>query len=630
MIETMYHLTLWCPRSKAADLLDFLLADGSVQIQSDQDDARLDEQSADLVASHQKLRSILAALGDDAASDGSTVELLLHQFEKMPERTRQTLCGNLDSIGETIEALHARLAFLKEERENLVQSLAVAGRPHIPDRADRVRSLWWVSFESYPLCRARLNEAVSGLLERADDAVAYSRHDCPRSDLLLVEIALPREMDEMGRSVLRSAGARQWLPPGKFEKLNYGPASEAMEMEIRRLEAAASETSAELTALGRKWGPKLAALSFLTERNLAVRRALLRCRAAGTAVNLEGWLPESRLKAFCQSIREKFGDSVALTLRQPTKEEMPSVPTALRQSPPVRPFALFLQLVRPPGYGSTDPTAAISLFFPFFAGCIVGDIGYSAVMLLLLWVLCRCQKSPIFKDLRFILSAVAVWGIIWGVAFGECFGDMGHRLFGLEPLWVERGHAVMPVLFASLVMGLGHVLLGLGYGVFQSLRGGHRHHAAEKAGLIVVILSVLICLAPAGRLLPKSAVYWGLGGCGAGFLLLTAGGGIGGIVESFSAFGNILSYVRIGAIGLSSAILAVTASKFLDTFGLTAVGILAALAIHTLNFVMAFAESGLHAARLHYVEFMGKFYDSSGKQFTPFTDRRFHSWKKVS
>ena len=132
------------------------------------------------------------------------------------------------------------------------------------------------------------------------------------------------------------------------------------------------------------------------------------------------------------------------------------------------------------------------------------------------------------------------------------------------------------------------------------------------------------------KMLPPQAFPAGLALLVVGLILLMAGGGIGGLVESMSSFGHILSYVRIGAIGLSSAILAVAASKFVDVLGLSALGLFMALAIHLLNFVLAFAESSLHSARLHYVEFMGNFYVDKGIPYRPFTYRRNLPWKKDS
>jgi V/A-type H+-transporting ATPase subunit I len=105
-------------------------------------------------------------------------------------------------------------------------------------------------------------------------------------------------------------------------------------------------------------------------------------------------------------------------------------------------------------------------------------------------------------------------------------------------------------------------------------------------------------------------------------IFLIWGGGIGGIIESLGTIGNIVSYVRIAAIGLSSAILAMVASTFVDTIKVPLVGLFMAFAIHLLNFVLAIGGSALHAARLHYVEFMGKFYEDGTLEYKPFAKRR--------
>jgi V/A-type H+-transporting ATPase subunit I len=165
-------------------------------------------------------------------------------------------------------------------------------------------------------------------------------------------------------------------------------------------------------------------------------------------------------------------------------------------------------------------------------------------------------------------------------------------------------------------------------GFLRGLSSRHKKHALEKLGEILVILALLTVLTVVRGFLPSGAFPAGMALLVVGLILLCAGGGIGGLIESMSSFGHILSYVRIGAIGLSSAILAVAASKFVDVLGVSVLGIFIAFAIHLLNFVLAFAESGLHAARLHYVEFMGNFYEADGTAYNPFRYRRNLPWKR--
>ena len=188
----------------------------------------------------------------------------------------------------------------------------------------------------------------------------------------------------------------------------------------------------------------------------------------------------------------------------------------------------------------------------------------------------------------------------------------------------------MPVLGFTIALGAAHVFFGLLIGVYQGVKNRHRHQWMEKAGNLAVLLSLVVALVVMKQESPGSFFSLPVSLLVVGLVLLIGGGGIGGIIETLGSIGNIISYVRIAAIGLSSAILALVASKFMDVFGLSVFGSFLALMIHLLNFVLAIGGSGLHSARQHYVEFFGKFYSGSGKEYKPFKRRSGSSWKKHS
>jgi V/A-type H+-transporting ATPase subunit I len=171
----------------------------------------------------------------------------------------------------------------------------------------------------------------------------------------------------------------------------------------------------------------------------------------------------------------------------------------------------------------------------------------------------------------------------------------------------------------TLGLGVFHVVLGLLLGLVQGIRNRQRHVWIEKLGNLVVLAGLIGAMVAVKGWLPDKVFTLSVTMLVVGIVLLLAGGGIGGLVESIGAVGNILSYVRIAAIGLSSAILAMVATQFVDVFGVTMLGILLAL-----------AGSGLHSARLQYVEFFGKFYSGGGNDYKPFARRRLRSWKKQS
>lgn len=340
-----------------------------------------------------------------------------------------------------------------------------------------------------------------------------------------------------------------------------------------------------------------------------------------------GWIPRDALHETARRMEERFGVDVLIQWRLPGEDEWKDVPTALKNAPLASPFELFLRLLRLPTYDGVDPTPMVALFFPFFSGCMIGDVGYGGLFLLLaLWL--KGRKTPVLRDVSAILTHVALWSMLWGLAWGEFFGDVGHRLFHMEPLLVERTQGILPVMIFTVSLGLFHVLLGLFIGLCQGIRHRHRHLWMEKAGNMLFLVGLIVVILFLKHRLPKELFTVPISLLVVGMALLVGGGGIGGIVEAFGSIGNVISYVRIAAIGLSSAILAMVASKFTDVLGLSVLGLLLALVIHLLNLVIAIGGSSLHSARLHYVEFFGRFYSAGGKNYTPFRKRSGLTWKK--
>jgi V/A-type H+-transporting ATPase subunit I len=94
-----------------------------------------------------------------------------------------------------------------------------------------------------------------------------------------------------------------------------------------------------------------------------------------------------------------------------------------------------------------------------------------------------------------------------------------------------------------------------------------------------------------------------------------------GPIEFISLIGNILSYLRIAAIGLASVYLAKVANDVAGAFGSLVVGLIIAVVIHSLNLVMGAFSPTIHSLRLHFVEFFSKFYEGGGNAYQPFRSR---------
>jgi len=282
------------------------------------------------------------------------------------------------------------------------------------------------------------------------------------------------------------------------------------------------------------------------------------------------------------------------------------------------PFEVFSRLLPLPKYTSYDPTPFIGLFFPVLFGMILGDIGYGLILLALaVFLTWRYPPRRLVSDLGKILGVASIYTVLFGFLFGELFGDRGEHWFGLHPIWVDRAKALVPMIVFALTVGIVHVLLGMLFGFWADLRRHQRREALFK--LVMLAAIILLVLALVGWWQPQPWLSVGPLLATVGILLpvLVAAGGLLAPLELLKTLGNIISYVRIMAIGLCSVLLAVVANQLGGMTGDVLLGILVAGILHAFNLVLGVFSPTVHALRLHYVEFFSKFLDLGGRRFEP-------------
>ncbi|MBN2852152.1 MAG: V-type ATP synthase subunit I, partial [Clostridia bacterium] len=115
---------------------------------------------------------------------------------------------------------------------------------------------------------------------------------------------------------------------------------------------------------------------------------------------------------------------------------------------------------------------------------------------------------------------------------------------------------------------------------------------------------------------------------GALLLLLTQGrkkkgifakifGGLASFYDLINFMSDILSYSRLLALGLATAVIA-TIVNDMGRMGGLIVFIVVFIFGHAFNFALNALGAYVHSSRLQYIEFFGKFYEGGGKAFTPF------------
>ena len=356
----------------------------------------------------------------------------------------------------------------------------------------------------------------------------------------------------------------------------------------------------------------------------------------------------------------------------------PAPPVAYENGDVSKPFELMVDLVGRPKYGTVDPTFFIMMTFPFIYGLILGDFGYGLIILLLgMWLGSKpFAVDPVAKNGITILKWMGVWCIIWGLIFAEGFGfvwdnttshktipilvplyewtyDHIHFPKFMETLLSLKLHVpfhradskvISNYVLISIYLGVGHLLFGFILGFINAFNA-HGIGAAffEKGSFILILIGGFLhsrqVVGYGGEMFAvtiwTTMVIVGVFSLIIGLAIYEkfgwAGGVIMGPIETFGLLANTLSYLRVMAVGVAG----VKIAEISITIGwdmmihpshpvMILVGLILFVLIQAFAIALGLLSPSIHAARLHFVEWMGKFHDGSGRLFTPLGGRTLH------
>lgn len=470
----------------------------------------------------------------------------------------------------------------------------------------------------------RLAETEASLRAEIGAAFALTARTLPGGDVAVL-LVLPREFATRLEARLSEARVPEVPLPTEYAGL---PLEQAIPRMMERLSAIPGELQAcdhERTELWRRHGGELRAAWAAMHDCLTRYAARERVGVTPHAFALEGWLPEPRIADLAAWLRPSGAEPVVV--EQVGREEWRAedAPVVLSNPRLFRPFETIVKLLPLPHYGSIDPTPFVAVFFPMIFGMMLGDVGYG-VVLAALGMLLHHRSAPgtLWRAVAEIAGPCAAFAIIFGVLYGELFGSLGRQLFGMRALAFDREESVTAALVLAVALGAVHVLLGLVLGVVTAWRHEPRHAAGRGVSALMVILIILLILAaldvfPRALLSPMAIALL------VAFPILVLLEGFIAPIELLATLGNVLSYARIMAIGTASVMLAVVANQMVGALGSTVVGVLFALLFHLVNFAIGVFSPSIHAMRLHFVEFFGKFYSPGGHPYEPFSH-----WKPTS
>ena len=332
------------------------------------------------------------------------------------------------------------------------------------------------------------------------------------------------------------------------------------------------------------------------------------------------------------------------------------VPTKLKNNRFVEllyPLTDFLEVV--PGYREVDISGWFLVFFCVFFGMIFGDAGYGLLLLLAaLFGMNKTAKTGVPPALK-MLTLLSITNLFWGVLTCSWFGIDPAKLPRLlqdislsyiSPAKTEQALVDQNLQIFCFSLALLQLTIGRFIAIIRALRARTLRVLADIGSLFMLwgmyrVVLFLVVNIKALPLLPPGLDMWiALYLLAGGFLLTFVFGDYQGSVgqsvvssckNSISVvlgvtnvFSDIMSYIRLWAVGLAGASIAVTvnsmAGPMLGSF-LFFAGMILLVAGHGLNIVLNVLSVLVHGVRLNTLEFSGHIGLSwAGTAYRPFAE----------
>jgi len=357
-------------------------------------------------------------------------------------------------------------------------------------------------------------------------------------------------------------------------------------------------------------------------------------------------------------------------------QKMP--PIAFQERNSSRPMELLTDAVGRPAYGRIDPTVFMFITYPIFFGIMLGDMAYGLVTMGLgALLMSKSGTNEMLKlggkFLMYIGFGTVVFGYIYAEFAGwEIFPHYGsnpavalqmlypdiaegtyHAWSASLPLGIELAfpfHRVVMVdsqgnlehlILLTIYLGVIHVFLGLVIGFRDIMLFGNGHGAFgfvcaffEKGAWMILLVGGFMFaygfIGPADWMMEPGAAIAIVATVMLMWTLYKYHGvpfpiNIGlAPIEAVGMMPTVISYVRLFAVGVVGVKIAETGNSMLfdeitfDEPLMAIVLILGWLAVQFFAWGLGVFSPNIHAARLHFVEWMRQYYDSSGEAFNPF------------
>lgn len=602
--------------------------------------------------------------GAGAAGRQADIDFLLHLFQRFspikkglleeffgspPPRTRDQLTHLIDSVD--VAELRGRLGAELARYDELLseQALLRQRRINLEPWEHLDASLADLSAGRHTtLLPVRMPGTADALSAAVGDgtlvpAAAYAPVSTGKRESYGVLAVLNEQLTDAQDGLRRLRGEVVDLPD---DDLTPAAALRAADARIAEIDRLLTELQRRFATASERYRGAILAHADAASGKRAEQEARRRLYYSKRAAILTGWV-RSEHAAPLRVVLSQSCPGARMRFSAPDTSDDP--PVDLNNRTLIRPFEFLIRMFGMPKYFGIDPTPFVAVAMTLFYALALGDAGYGLLQVLLcLWLMRRYEsagETRLFLRM-FVITGIAamVAGVLTWSFFGASPGIEGGKILGILPL-ITPTEQITELMAFSIGVGVIFQLASIVAGLINVWKSGQRRDALLEQGswlalLVTLLFWIAVKAAEATALETAATVLLAVSAAVVILFGVRRGGRIGrilaGIVSLYGIvgyyglvafFSDVLSYMRLGILALTSAFIGqvgnLMGSLFFAAGGGAAmvigvlIGVFIIVLFHALNLVLSMLGAFVHSLRLNYLESFQRYFDGGGRAFTP-------------
>lgn len=344
---------------------------------------------------------------------------------------------------------------------------------------------------------------------------------------------------------------------------------------------------------------------------------------------IQGWVPADKTRIL-DSVKNMY--RAAIYIEEPAENDKP--PTLFKNKSFFQGGEELVRFYQMPAYRGWDPSIVMYLSFAVFFAMIMSDAGYAVLLgIFLIFFWNKLDKTPVGRRMRTLGFVISGTSFVYGTLVGSYFGhEPSFKI--LEQANILDINNFEMMMKVSILTGVLHLMMA---NLIMSWKTRNSFHALSYIGWIVIFVSATSLWILSENIGHQPFFYPMAAGALLVFLFTSTRAvasvkaflmrfidGLLGLINISKAFGDILSYMRLFALGLASASLAMMFNHLADQVSQNIAGVGTFLALivllfgHGLNFLLAIMGGVVHGLRLNLIEFFSWSIKDEGYAFEPF------------